>query len=172
MKTYYKKSLKIILWIVGSIFGLFLLLLIALQIPAVQQFSKNKAVAYLEGKIKTKVSIDRIQIGFPKDVVLEGVYFEDQKKDTLLAGKKIVANINLFELFNNKFQINSIELENVTAKIKRDKKSVFNFDYIIKAFKSPKKPGDNSPSMEFYIDKVMLKKAIFCKSNVLILVFK
>ena len=165
MKIYYKRGLKIILWIIGSIFGLFLLLVIALQIPAVQQFSKNKAVAYLEGKIKTKVSINRIQIGFPKDVVLEDVYFEDQKKDTLLAGKKIIANINLFGLLNNKFDINSVELEGITANIKRNEKSEFNFDYIIKAFETPKKPNDNSPAIEFSIDKVKFNKVKFHYSD-------
>ena len=143
-----------------------LLLFIVIQIPAVQQFSKNKAVAYLEGKIKTKVSINHIQIGFPKDVILEGVYFEDQKKDTLLAGKKIVANINLLDLFFNKFKINSIELESITANISRNEKSEFNFDYIVKAFDTPKKPDDFSPAMEFSIEKVKLTKVKFHYADV------
>ena len=64
----------------GSIILLFLILVIALQVPSVQNFAKNKAVTYLEGKIKTKVKINRIEIGLPKKVILEGVYFEDQKR--------------------------------------------------------------------------------------------
>jgi hypothetical protein len=45
--------------------------------PAIQNFAKNKAVAFLEKKIKTKVVIDNLSISFPKEVVLKGVYFED-----------------------------------------------------------------------------------------------
>ena len=132
-----------------------LLLIIVLQIPAVQRYSKDKIVAYLVGKIKTKVSIKKVKIDFPKDIVLEGVYFEDQKKDTLLVGKKLAVNINLYKLLNNKVEINSVELEGIVANIYRNSKSEFNFDYIIKAFQSPKKK-DNSPPMEFSIDKIML----------------
>lgn len=157
MKKYFKKGLRIILWIILSLIGLFLLLVIALQIPAVQRYSKDKAVAYLQDKLKTKVSINKVQIGFPKDVILEGVYFEDQKKDTLLAGKKIAANINLYGiLFSNKVEINSVELDGIVAHIDRNKDNIFNFNYIIEAFKSPEKQDDDSPPMEFSLDKVKL----------------
>lgn len=159
LKKYFTKGLRVVLWILISIIGLVLILAIALQIPAVQQFSKDKAVSYLEGKLKTKVSIDKVKIGFPKDVILEGVYFEDQKKDTLLAGKKIAANINLYGiLFSNKVEINSVELEDIVAHIDRNKANKFNFDYIIEAFKSPKKQDSSSPPMEFLLDKIDLNK--------------
>jgi hypothetical protein len=140
-----------------SIMGLVLLFGIALQIPAVQRYSKDKAVAYLEDKLKTKVVVSKLNIGFPKDVILEGVYFEDQKKDTLLAGKKIAANINLYGIvFGNKIEINSIELDGIVAHINRDKDNIFNFNYIIEAFKSPANQDDDSAPMEFSLDKVKL----------------
>ncbi|MGC4039581.1 MAG: translocation/assembly module TamB domain-containing protein [Flavobacterium sp.] len=157
MKKYFKKGLRIILWIMLSFIGLVLLLIIALQVPAVQNYAKDKAVAYLERKIKTKVAIKKLQIGFPKDVILEGVYFEDQKKDTLLSGKRIAANINLYGiLFGNKIEINSVELDGIVANIDRDKATKFNFDYIIEAFKSPEKQDDNKAPMEFSLDKIKL----------------
>jgi hypothetical protein len=140
-----------------SLMGLVLLLALALQIPAVQRYSKDKAVAYLEDKLKTKVAVNKLRIGFPKDVILEGVYFEDQKKDTLLAGKKIAANINLYGiLFGNKVEINAIELDGIVAHIDRNKDNIFNFNYIIEAFKSPEKQDDNSTPMEFSLDKIDL----------------
>ncbi len=141
-----------------SIIGIFLLLIIALQIPAVQRYSKDRVVAYLQDKLKTKVVVDKIQVGLPKDVILEGVYFQDQEKDTLLAGKKIAVNINLYGiLFGNKVEINSIELENIVAHINRNKENKFSFDYIIEAFKSPEKQNDDSAPMEFLLDKIEMK---------------
>lgn len=145
----------------GSIIGLFLLLVIALQIPAVQNFAKNKAVTYLEGKIHTKVSIGSIELGLPKKVILEDVYFEDQQKDTLLAGEKLAVDLSLFELLNNKVEINSVNLEGITAHISKNKEAVYNFDYIIKAFATPKKPKDDTPPMEFSIDKIKLDNVNF-----------
>ena len=161
LKKIAKKILKIFLWIIGSIIGLFLIVVIALQIPEVQNFAKNKAVTYLEDKINTKVSIGRIEIGLPKKVILEDVYFEDQQKDTLLAGKKLAVDISLFELFSNKVEINSVDLEGITANISKNKEAVFNFDYIINAFASPAKPKDDSPPMQFSIDKINLDNINF-----------
>lgn len=165
LKKILKKTLKVFLWIIGSFLTLFLLLVLALQIPAVQNFAKDKAVTYLEGKIKTKVAIDRIEIGLPKKVILEGFYFEDQRKDTLLAGKKLAVDISLFQLLNNKIEINSVDLQYITATISRDENETFNFDYIIKAFASPPKPEDDSQPMEFSIDKINIDKIKFNYSD-------
>ena len=139
---YFKKTIRIVLWSILSIVVLLLLLIGLIQVPAVQNFAKDKAITFLNGKIKTKTSLDKIAISFPKNIVLEGFYFEDEKKDTLLAGKRLEVDIDLFKILNNQIEINSVELEGVTASISRDKDSIFNFDYIIKAFDSgaPKDP--------------------------------
>jgi hypothetical protein len=75
LHPYFKKSLKILAWIIGSIIGLFLLIVLLLQVPFIQNFVKDKAVAYLEDKIKTRVEIESIEIGLPKKVILRGFYF-------------------------------------------------------------------------------------------------
>ena len=140
---------------------MFLLLVVAIQIPSVQNYAKVKAVTYLEGKIKTKVTIKRIEIGLPKKVILEGVYFEDQKKDTLFAGEKLSVDISLLQLMNNKVEINSVHLEGITAHLNRDSKAVFNFDYIIDAFASPEKQKTDSPPMQFSVEKIKLDRIRF-----------
>jgi hypothetical protein len=145
----------------GSILLLLLLLVVAIQIPSVQNYTKDKAVTYLEGKIKTKVTIKRIEIGLPKKVILEGVYFEDQKKDTLFAGEKLSVDISLLQLMNNKVEINSVHLEGITAHLNRDSKAVFNFDYIIDAFASPEKQKKDSPPMQFSVEKIKLDRIQF-----------
>ncbi|TGD59910.1 translocation/assembly module TamB [Flavobacterium humi] len=155
MHKYVKKSLKILGWTVASIVGLFLLVVLLLQIPAIQNLVKNKAVAYLEGKIHTPVRIGKVAIGLPKKVVLEEVYFQSQAGDTLLSGGKIAVDISLFKLLDDAVEINSVQLENITANIKRDKDSVFNFDYIIDAFAS-KEPKKDSKPTEISLHKINL----------------
>lgn len=149
-----KKTLRILLWCVGSIIALLLLIIILIQVPSIQNYAKDKAVNYLHNKIKTKVSLDHISIKFPKDVVLEGFYFEDQKKDTLLAGKRLVVDVDLFKLVSSELEINSIALENVKANIYRNKEGVFNFDYIIKAFESKEPKVEDPDSKPFKISVV------------------
>jgi hypothetical protein len=158
LNKYVRKSLKILAWTVGSIIGLFLLLVLLIQVPAVQNALKNKAVTYLEGKIKTPVRIDRIEIGLPKKVIVEGVYLQGQKGDTLIFGKKIAVDISLFKLLSNEVEVNSVALEGITANVSRDKDSVFNFDYIIKAFDSGKPKDTTSKPMKISFNKISLDK--------------
>ena len=156
-----KKTIRIVLWSVLSIVVLLLLLIGLIQVPAVQNFAKDKAITFLNSKIKTKSSLDKIAISFPKNIVLEGFYFEDEQKDTLLAGKRLEVDIDLFKILNNQIEINSVELEGVTASISRDKDSVFNFDYIIKAFDSGAPKDPNSKGFAISVVDVDLKDIRF-----------
>ena len=150
------KLTKILLWIIGSVIGLFLLLVIALQIPMVQNFAKDQAISFLQTKINTKVSLGRIEIGLPKNIILEEVYFEDQQKDTLLYGKKIVANISLFKLLSNELEINSVNLNGITANVSKTKEGIFNFDYILDAFASKEPPKKDEKPMVISVSKIVL----------------
>ena len=159
MKRFLSKFFKIILWVTGSIILLFLILVLLIQFPTVQNFIKNQTVTFIEGKIKTPVKIDRLEIGLPKKIILSGFYFEDQAQDTLLSGERLAVDISLFKLLRNTVEINSIELEGVVANIKRDRDSVFNFDYITEAF-APETP-DTTTSMTVSIDKINLDRIKF-----------
>jgi uncharacterized protein involved in outer membrane biogenesis len=155
-------ALKTLLWILASVIFLVLLVVILIQVPAVQNFAKNKTVAYLQNKIHTKVKIGHISLGLPKLLVLEDVYFEDQKRDTLLAGDKLKVDISMLKLLNHQVEINEINLDGITLKIQRGADSVFNYDYIVKAFageqKKQPKPTDTTSSMKFSVDKIILDK--------------
>lgn len=160
MERFGRIALKTILWIIASVIFLILLIIILIQVPAVQNFIKDKAVTFIQRKIHTKVKIGHITLGLPKLIVLEDVYFEDQKKDTLIAGHSLKVDISLLELLNHKVEVNEIDLQGITANVNRSADSVFNFDYIIKAFageqKKPIKPTDTASAMKFSVDKIIL----------------
>lgn len=162
MTRFGRIALKTILWIIASVIFLVLLIIILIQVPAVQNFAKNKAVTFLQNKIHTKVQIAHISLGLPKLIVLEGVYFEDQKKDTLIAGDKLKVDISLFKLLSHKVEVNEIDLEGITTNINRGPDSVFNFQYILNAFageqKKPVQPTDTSSTMKFSIGTINLDR--------------
>ncbi|WP_348823470.1 translocation/assembly module TamB domain-containing protein [Flavobacterium aestuarii] len=158
---YLKKTLRVLLWCVASIIAVLLLLIVLIQVPSIQNFVKNKAVTYLHEKIKTKVALDYISIKFPKDIVLEGLYFEDQKKDTLLAGKRLELDVDLFKLISSELEINSVSLQNTTANISRNNKGTFNFDYIIKAFESKEPKNPDSKPFKISVVKINLDNVNF-----------
>ena len=162
MKKFGRIALKTILWIIGSILFLILLVFILIQVPAVQNFAKDKAVSYLQNKIHTKVKIGHISLGLPKLIVIDSVYFEDQKRDTLIAGDQLKIDVSLLKLLSHKLEVNEINLKGITANVNRGKDSVFNFDYIIKAFnngpKQQAKPADTASAMKISLGKIILDK--------------
>jgi translocation and assembly module TamB len=129
------KIFKILGWIVAGIVVLLLLVIGAIQIPSVQNKIVHKGVGFLQKKIGTPVSLAHFSLRFPKEIVLTGLYLEDQKKDTLLYAGEIAINTDLWGLLHHRIQLNDVSLEKITANISRSKQdSAFNFDYIIKAF--------------------------------------
>ena len=121
-----------------SIIMLVVLVLILIQTAPVQNFGRKKIVSFLENKLKTRVELNRLDIDFPKKLVLEGVYLEDKHKDTLLAGKQLKVDIDMFKLIKGEIQINEINLNGITAKIKRQlPDTTFNYQFIIDAFVTP-----------------------------------
>lgn len=142
---------------------LVLLVLVLIQVPGVQNFARGKVVAYLESKLGTKVRIDHLSIAFPKKVVLQGVYFEDQNKDTLLAGQRIAVDLTMFKLIHSEVELNDIELSGIRANIyRKGMDSFFNYDYIVKAFTSPSthpNPADTT-GVNLNIKHVKLEKVL------------
>ena len=143
---------------------LVVLIALSLNIPAVQNFAKNKAINYLKNKTHTEVRLESIKIAFPKDIVLNKFYIEDQKKDTLLYAQRLAVDISLLKLINKKVEINNIELEKIRANVTRiDPDTTFNFSFLMDAFMSEqKKPDeevakDTTSTMKFSLNKISLK---------------
>ncbi len=129
------KIVKILAWIIASFILLLAAIALVIQIPAVQLKLTRKAVTFLERRIGTKVALEGIRIGFPKNILLEGIYLEDQKGDTLLYAGKISVNTDLWALTRKEIQLNDVSLERSVAFVSRaDNDSAFNFTYVIKAF--------------------------------------
>jgi len=161
LNHYARKAIKIILWVVGIIVLLLVLGFILIQIPYIQNLAKNKAVLFLQDKIKTRVAIDKFSLDFPKRIVLEGVYFEDQDGDTLLSGDTLKIDISLWKLLSNQVKINAIDLRGITTYIQRTlPDSTYNFDYIINAFVNQDEATspDTTSAMRFSVSKINLDR--------------
>lgn len=164
MKKFGRIALKTLLWIIVSITGLVLLLIVLIRIPTIQNYVVTKVTDFLETKIGTPVDIGYVSLDFPKKLVLENIYFEDQSGDTLVAGEKLKVDISMLKLLRNTVEISELNLEGITAKITRTlPDSAFNFDYIVAAFASEQAPdpADTTAVMTFDIDKVLLDRIRF-----------
>src|SRR5438874_9210547 len=123
-----RRVLRLFTKVVIAVLVLIVLVFVLIQTPPVQNFAREKIQTYLQHKLKTNVTIGKLYIGLPDIVSLQNVYIEDHAKDTLLAGGRLKVNIDLFRLLRNVVQINEIQLEGITAKVKRSlPDTVYNF---------------------------------------------
>lgn len=127
--------MKVLGWITLSILTLLIVTILLIRLPGVQQKITQRAVTFLKNKIGTEVRLNRAFVAFPKQIVLEGLYVEDQSRDTLIYLDELVVDADLWALAKNTISINKVSLTGFSGKISRKAQdSTFNFSYIIEAF--------------------------------------
>jgi len=157
-----KKTLKAISLVVLIFVVLFLIIAGIIQIPAVQNKIVHYATTFVSDKTHTSVEIKHVSISFPKSVVIEGLFLEDLKKDTLIYAGSVKVNIALTDLLFSKINVKSIDLENLNLNLYSTKTdSLFNYNFLMTAFADTTKADTTqtkTPSAwTFTIDKVKLK---------------
>jgi len=156
-KSWLKRLLKVILYIVLIVLGLNLILYILLSIPAVQQKVVDFAIGQIKPVMKTEVSIDKVRIGLFNHVNLEGVYVESQEKDTLLYAGELDVKLSIWGLLRNKVEINSINLDRAFVNVsQKDPDAPFNFQFIIDAFSDTTQQDTSASSMEIIINDIRI----------------
>lgn len=130
-----KKALKVLAIIILTVLILVGVLVWGIQTPFGQNFLTSQANSFFRKKLKTKVNIEKVRFDIPDWVLLEGVYFEDLKGDTLVAGKRLYVDLDMYSLIKGDIGINKVELEGVNANINRVlPDTTFNFQFIVDAF--------------------------------------
>src|SRR5690606_30474041 len=152
------KCISVLLRIIVVLVLLFSILVIFIQSRWGQNIIVSKAVTYIEGKIGTDVSIEKLYLTFSGDLSLEGLYMEDQKGDSLVYSKDLQVSVALMPLIRGtEIHIKNIDWDGLVANVHRESLGVFNFDYIIEAFASEDTTTvDTTTSTEFLIDGLAL----------------
>jgi len=160
VKRIWPKVIRWTGWVFVTLIVLLVILILVIRIPAVQNILTQRAVSFLENKIGTKVQLDHIFISFPKKIVLQGLYLEDQSKDTLFYAGELSLDTDLWGLTQHQIELNVIELTNCTGSVKRSAAdSTFNFNYIVLAFATT--PVDTTTSWIFSVETVLISKTKF-----------
>lgn len=156
-----KKALKVLAIIILTVLILVGVLIWGIQTPFGQNFLTSQANSFLRKKLKTKVNVEKVRFDIPDWVLLEGVYFEDLHGDTLVAGKRLYVDLDMYSLIKGDIGINKIELEGVNANITRVlPDTVFNFQFIVDAFAGTESAEvDTTPSkpLKMRLDQIKLK---------------
>ena len=160
-KTFIKRLLRILLYIVLGFIGLNVLLFALLSIPAVQKKVADFAVNQLKSTLKTEVSIDEVRLSLFNKATLKGIYIEDQSKDTLLYARDLEVRLSPWEFIkNNKLAITGIDLDDFVINVnQKDSVSDLNFQFIIDAFSSSDttQTDTTKSSLKIVIENINIK---------------
>lgn len=113
---------------------LLVLLIVSLGFSSTQTFVAKLGADWLSYKTGKQITISYINIGILSGIDIKNIYVEDANKDTLLFAADISVDINLLSSAFGDIAPSSVDLEDVVVKIKVDKDSIFNFNYLIDAF--------------------------------------
>jgi hypothetical protein len=158
-----KKTLKIFGFSIAGIILFFSLIFILLRFSKIQNFIVQIVASELSDKLHTKVSVQKIDYTFFNSVVLNGLYVEDLKKDTLLFADKVNANFDFWNFFHGKILFTSVEIDHFNGNLVIDTAGHTNIDFIIKAFQKPK--TNDTTNVEYRIEKFKLINSSFSFTN-------
>lgn len=161
-----KRFLKILRNTAFVIIGLIILLVVLINIPAVQNYAAQKATQILSDKLKTKVSIKNLHVDLLNKLVLEELYIQDKNQDTLLyAGEARVRITDWFILKKGVPVIEYIGLKNTYGNLYRKKDSdEWNYQFVIDAFDTGSKKlkkKKNNANFEIDLEDVELENVRF-----------
>ena len=154
------KILKIIGRIVGvSLEWLLIFLIIflfAIRTSSFQTFLAEKAASYFSTELKTKVTVNKVDIILFNKIYLDDFLILDREKDTLLSLKTLEASFDGKSLLGNKIKVSNIKLDNGLIKVAKSAKSKeFNFQFLVDYFQSDE-PSESSNPIDLSIKKISL----------------
>ncbi len=139
--------IKILLACMAGLAVLLITLVLLLQTCWFQNIVVDKATSWLSKRINATVTLEEVNISFPKSLYLKNFFVADLKGDTLLQVHELTVDVSMRALLSNEAIINSLELKGVTAHLYRTTAdSSFNFDFIVNAFTTKDKEKEIAPS--------------------------
>jgi hypothetical protein len=163
-KKVIKKTGKILLCILIGMLALLCFFWAFINLPVGKRIVKDKVQSYLQDKLKTKVVIGSVNYSLPISVEINNIYVEDQKKDTLLYGEKIAADISLFKLIWGTTDIQKLSFKNIFINANRAQKdTTFNYQFIINAFSTGKStnPVKDTADLKLNLSRLILENVSF-----------
>jgi hypothetical protein len=153
---YMNKWVRRFLYFLAGILALLIIAFLFLQTRPAKNLIRTKLQAYISKKTNTEFVIGSLDYRLPTWVELNGVLMRDQGKDTLIFGNRIKADISMLKLLNGKYEVQKIELNNMYVNLTK-KDSVFNFEFVINAFK---KKSANTQKEDTSLIDLSLKELI------------
>lgn len=132
--NYKVKSIKKIYKILIIFFLVIIVLLVSvfvlLNSTAGQNYIVRKVTEKIAKNIDTKITFDKIEIGYFNKIWFRKIYIEDQQKDTLLYSELLIVNFKSLNRRKREINIKKIEIYDAIVNFKTDSANTINIKFI------------------------------------------
>ena len=109
-----RKWIKWVSWILHTPILLFVVLMVLLYVPPVQNFLRKQATSYASEATGMQINVGRIDLRFPLNLLVRDVEVI-QVPDTLLTLGSLNVHVQAMPLFKGKIEVDDITLQQVTV---------------------------------------------------------
>lgn len=109
-----KKYVRWTAWAIATPFILFIIVCILIYLPPIQNFLVDKAAVYASQATGMKISVGRISLSFPLNLVVTDVDAVSQQNDTLLNVHRLQVNVQLLPLLKKQVEVDGISIKEAT----------------------------------------------------------
>lgn len=151
-----KKALLLTLKILGGLLGSLVVILVvafaAFHTDAVQNRLVENATEMLSDYLQTTVRIEKANVSFiDQGVRLYDVEIDDQQQRKMFQMRELGVDLKLLPLLHHEVSISQAKIRGLEARLYKpasDSDSVANFQFVVDAFKSKKKPQADSVTVD------------------------
>ncbi|MBO7591324.1 MAG: AsmA family protein [Prevotella sp.] len=157
-----KKALLLTLKILGGLLAVVIILIVGafavFHTDAVQKRLVENATQMLSDYLHTTVRIEKANVSFiDQGVRLYGVEIDDQQQRKMFQMRELGVDLKILPLLHHEVSISKAKIRGLEARLYKpasDSDSVANYQFVIDAFKSKKKPQTDSVA----VDTTQVKK--------------
>ncbi len=120
--------------------------------------------ANLSEKLKTRVTINKVDLAFFNKLSIEGLMVEDRNKDTMLYAGSARVNLTDWFFLKDRITFNYVALNDAVVSMNRTD-SIWNYQFLLDYFISPKKSTGQSAIFEFDLKEVHLNNIFFKQTD-------
>ncbi|MFZ2338323.1 MAG: translocation/assembly module TamB domain-containing protein [Bacteroidales bacterium] len=146
------------------LFGILLLVptlaSIVLRIPEVQTFMVNRITGHFSERIKSSISVGRVEYTFFNKLVLSDLLIKDQNNDTMLYSQRISAGILRLDFAGNNIRLGHVDIDQPVIALITDTTGLMNLTWYLDMLKTPDdtvKKGET----RFSVNKITIKDGRF-----------
>lgn len=159
-----KKSFKYLMILFGIILLVPTLASIVLRIPEVQTFMVNRITDHFSEKIKSTISVGRVEYTFFNKLVLSDLLIKDQNNDTMLYSQRISAGILRLDFAGNNIKLGHVDIDQPVVALITDTTGLMNLTWYLNMLKTPDDTVKRGET-KFSVNKITITNGRFALLN-------